>query len=171
MISSWEDLAEKKRNHLASLIPEPWRIPVGQLPDPSERNMVAFMEKCGLLNSEEYMITQLTLEQLANRIATGNLTAIQVCQAYCHRAAIAHQLVNCLVEINFEDAMEQAKKLDEFYQNHGKPVGPLHGIPVSLKDQFRVKGLESSIGYIARLGQFDDDESVLTECLRRTGTN
>lgn len=35
--------------------------------------------------------------------------------------------------------MAQAKELDAYYERNGKTVGPLHGLPISLKDQFRVK--------------------------------
>ena len=36
-------------------------------------------------------------------------------------------------------ALAQAKALDAYYEKNGKTVGPLHGLPISLKDQFRVK--------------------------------
>lgn len=36
-------------------------------------------------------------------------------------------------------AIAQAKELDAYYEKYKKPVGPLHGLPVSLKDQMRVK--------------------------------
>lgn len=36
-------------------------------------------------------------------------------------------------------ALARAKELDDYYAKHKKPVGPLHGLPISLKDQFRVK--------------------------------
>lgn len=38
--------------------------------------------------------------------------------------------------------------MDLFYKAHGKPKGPLHGLPVSLKDQFHVKGVETTMGYV-----------------------
>lgn len=166
---TWEESATKKRATLAALIPEPWRLTSDQLPAESERSVIAFVEKSNLLTAEELSITELRVEQLAQKIANGECTATEVCQAYCHRAALAHQLVNCLSEINFRAALEQARELDDYFQTHGRTVGLLHGVPVSLKDQYRVKGLESSIGYISRLNQFDEEESVLTECLRRAG--
>ena len=130
---------------------------------------ISFCRQSKLLTNEELNITELNVESLAKKIAAGEYTAVQVCQAYCHRAAIAHQLVNCLVEINFNDALRQAQELDEYYQKNGKVIGLLHGIPVSLKDQFRVKGLESTIGYVGLIGQIDEEESIITECLRRAG--
>jgi amidase len=36
-------------------------------------------------------------------------------------------------------ALARAKELDQHLEKTGKPVGPLHGLPISLKDQFRVK--------------------------------
>ena len=38
-----------------------------------------------------------------------------------------------------EMALAQAKELDDYFEKHKKPVGPLHGMPISLKDQLRVK--------------------------------
>jgi amidase len=36
-------------------------------------------------------------------------------------------------------ALARAKALDEYLEKNKKPVGPLHGLPISLKDQFRIK--------------------------------
>ena len=36
--------------------------------------------------------------------------------------------------------------MDEYLAKHGTIVGPLHGLPVSLKDQFPIKGLETTMG-------------------------
>lgn len=60
-----------------------------------------------------------------------------------------HPKVNCLTEIFFEEALTRAKECDEYLAKHGKPIGPLHGLPISLKDSFNVKGQHSTIGYIS----------------------
>lgn len=86
--------------------------------------------------------------------------------------------MNCLHEIFFEEAIEDAKRLDAFFEENGKPVGPLHGLPVSLKDQFHVKGVETTMGYVGWIGTFEgkkDDprrgtvESELVRELRNLG--
>ena len=56
--------------------------------------------------------------------------------------------VNCLHEIFFDAALADAQRLDDYYTEHKKPIGPLHGLPVSLKDQFHVKDVETTMGYI-----------------------
>ena len=165
----WQEDTEKKRKALAALIPEKWRIPSSQLPPESQRSVISFFEQNNLLSTEELTITRLTLRQLAWKIASAEYTAMQVCQAYCHRAAIAHQLVNCLLEISFDAAFKRAKELDEYFQKHGRTVGLLHGVPISLKDQFRVKGLECCMGYVGWLGMVEEEDSLFTECLRKAG--
>lgn len=55
--------------------------------------------------------------------------------------------------------------LDDHYTKTGKPLGPLHGLPVSLKDQFHVKGVETTMGYVGWINTFQgktDDPRYLT---------
>lgn len=63
--------------------------------------------------------------------------------------------LHCLHEIFFDAAIADAKALDEYYAKHGKPIGPLHGLPVSLKDQFHVKDVETTMGYVGWIGTFE----------------
>ncbi|CAF4555030.1 unnamed protein product, partial [Rotaria sp. Silwood2] len=165
----WEELVAKKRKALAELIPEKWRIPADILPADSQHSVISYPETSSLLSDEELTITQLTVKELVEKIASRKYSAVQVCEAFCHRAAIAHQLVNCLVEIFFDAAVERAIELDDYLFKEGKTVGPLHGVPISLKDQFRVKGVECSMGYVAWLGNIDEEESVMTTLLRKAG--
>lgn len=57
--------------------------------------------------------------------------------------------VNCLTEIFFDEALERAKACDSYLAEHGKPMGPLHGLPISLKDSFNVKGYQTTIAFVA----------------------
>lgn len=67
--------------------------------------------------------------------------------------------------------MDQAAKLDEYFKINSRPVGPLHGLPISLKDQFRVQNTETSLGYISHLGPKESvaSESYLVKKLRELG--
>lgn len=62
---------------------------------------------------------------------------------------------NCLHEIIFEDAPEQAGELDEYYVRSGRTIGPLNGLPVSLKDQIHVTNAETTVGYDGWLDTFE----------------
>lgn len=66
---------------------------------------------------------------------------------------------NCLHEIFFSAAIEDAKAADTHLATHNQPLGPLHGLPISLKDQFHVKGVETTMGYVGWIGTFQGDAS------------
>ena len=81
-------------------------------------------------------------------------------------------------EIFFDAALADAERLDAYLAENKKPTGPLHGLPVSLKDQFHVKGVGTSIGYVGWIDSFQgikDDprkgvfESELVKELRALG--
>lgn len=81
-------------------------------------------------------------------------------------------------EIFFDAALEAAKELDEHFAKHKAPIGPLHGLPVSLKDQFHVKGVETTMGYVGWIGTFQGKkgtglekvyESDMVQDLRKLG--
>lgn len=55
-------------------------------------------------------------------------------------------------EVFFDQALERAKYLDDYFAQHKKLYGPLHGLPISLKDQFHVKGVDTTMGYIGWIG-------------------
>lgn len=63
--------------------------------------------------------------------------------------------VNCLHETFFDAALADAAALDTYLATHKKPVGPLHGVPISLKDQFHVKNVETTMGYVGWIGTFE----------------
>lgn len=76
---------------------------------------------------------------------------------------------NCLTEVLFDEALQQAKKLDAEFTSTGKLKGPLHGIPITLKDQFNVKGVDSTLGYVGRSFQPASEDAVLVQILKDMG--
>jgi amidase len=59
---------------------------------------------------------------------------------------VVHQLTTCCTEIFFEDALAEAKRLDDHLEKTGKTVGLLHGLPVSVKDVVDIQGQDTSLG-------------------------
>lgn len=74
-------------------------------------------------------------------------------------------------EFNYDDALKRAASLDQYYRVHQRPLGPLHGLPVSLMDRFNVTELDSTCGYISCIGKIkkEADEGVLVKQLRSLG--
>lgn len=58
---------------------------------------------------------------------------------------------SCLTETFFDQALERARYLDARLAREKAPVGPLHGLPVSLKDSFQVEGVDTTIGFVSFL--------------------
>ena len=69
----------------------------------------------------------------------------------------------------FSEALEQAKALDQYYATNGRTIGPLHGLPVSLKDNFNIMGKPSSIGFTSWAAEPMQHESIIVEILRDLG--
>lgn len=76
---------------------------------------------------------------------------------------------NCLTETCFARALETAEARDEHLARTGKPVGPLHGLPVSLKDNFNLKGLDATVGFASHVDDPAAYDSTLATILEQAG--
>ncbi|KAK1149674.1 hypothetical protein N8T08_005227 [Aspergillus melleus] len=152
-MSTWQEKAEIKRLAAASKIPSDWRLPDSTLSAlTTDSNVLDIPRASGLLSPRELEITDTTdATLLLSNLAAREYTAVEVTTAFSKRAAIAQQLVCCLTETFFDEALERAKFLDEHLARTGKTVGPLHGLPISLKDSFNVVGQHTTLGFISFL--------------------
>ncbi|KAH1434323.1 hypothetical protein KXX32_000503 [Aspergillus fumigatus] len=176
-ISGWQHKVAQKQQECLQKIPAEWKIPESllsslQLPLAENRNDLIqgdAVRKAGILTERELQITeQYTVSGLLSALADGRLTSLEVTLAFSKRAAVAQQLVNCLTETMFPEAQERAKYLDEL-KVQGKSAGPLHGLPISIKDLFHVKGTHASIGMISFLDEKSTDNSPLIDILLSLG--
>ncbi|KAJ5225850.1 Amidase [Penicillium chermesinum] len=174
---TWRIRSDAKRQAILDAIPQKWRL-TEPVPPPTEVRDVTGSYICKYLDAQEIEITESDAVDIAAKTTTGQWSAVKVTEAFCHRAALAHQLVSCLHEIFFDAAIEDAKKLDQYFAEHKAPIGPLHGLPVSLKDQFHVKGVETTMGYVGWINTFQGipndprrgtEESELVRELRSLG--
>ncbi|KAJ5689465.1 hypothetical protein N7462_003857 [Penicillium macrosclerotiorum] len=174
---AWEERVAKKRQDCANKIPEAWRIPDNflanfQTPLVDHKNNLIQNEairKSGILTENELKITEnYNVSKLLSALASGTLTSSEVTLAYCKRAAVAQQLVSCLTETMFEEARQRARYLDDL-RAQGQLAGPLHGLPVSIKDNFHYKGTEATIGMVSFMDQISPENSPLVDILIKLG--
>ena len=162
----WKEIGARKQKELQDKIPQEWKI---KTPPADMYNVIEY----GLshLSNGERQIVEGTATEAIENLRSGKWTSVQVTSAVCHAAAIAHQTTNCLTVIMFEEALARAKEVDDQFVKTKTPVGPLHGLPISIKDCFSVEGYDSTIGYIAYTNQpaSREDESVVTRRLRAAG--
>jgi Asp-tRNA(Asn)/Glu-tRNA(Gln) amidotransferase A subunit family amidase len=76
---------------------------------------------------------------------------------------------NCISEPLFRTALDRARYLDDYFKTHQKLIGPLHGIPISVKDQFHVKGVDTTLGYVGRSFKPSSDAAMMVTILENLG--
>ncbi|KDB20646.1 hypothetical protein H109_07399 [Trichophyton interdigitale MR816] len=155
---AWEEKAATKRAVTLAKIPEEWRLTEEQIKDAKAQRQLAGAYFQGFLTDEEKKITGEESTEIVGKIKSKEYSALQVANAYCKAAAVAHQITSCLHEVFFDQALERAKYLDDYVEKHGKTMGPLHGLPISLKDQFHVKGNDTTMGYVGWIDTFEGDK-------------
>ncbi|KAH8698737.1 alpha-glucosidase [Talaromyces proteolyticus] len=153
---NWESLVAAKREELQKSIPNAWRLTGKQLKLFSQKgiNLVAadVCRKSGILSESELDITEnYTAQELLQKLAAGEVSALETTTGFCKRASIAQQLLSCLTETFFPKALERANFLDDYLRREGRVYGPLHGLPVSVKDSFDIEGVLSTVGYVSFL--------------------
>ncbi|KAF5384166.1 hypothetical protein D9615_003363 [Tricholomella constricta] len=164
---TWQELVAEKKLRQQASIPKEWILT--NLPSQSELNITEFPEACGLLSAKDIEITNTHVGGLLEKLASAQWSSMEVTTAFSKRAIIAHQLTNCLTEIFIDRALARASELDAHLKATGKVVGPLHGLPISLKDQISLKGIESTMGYVSWIGKYAERNAVLVDALEALG--
>ncbi|KAK2746972.1 hypothetical protein FQN57_002544 [Myotisia sp. PD_48] len=168
MGQNWKDVSAIAQKRRDDAIAKFWAIPdinEAELPN----DLRAYPRTSGLLSAEELEITNADTATLLQRIKDGKLTSVVATTAFCKASVIAQKLTNCVTEVLFNEGIERAKYLDDYLQKTGKTVGPLHGLPVSLKDNFMTPPYPSSIGMSVWANEPTDKESALVTTLRDLG--
>lgn len=146
---NWQDLALQKHNAILDAIPTEWRLSPSLLTN-QPRNLLTPSFLQPLLTPLELEITTSPVRTLLTHLANGHWTSLAVTSAFAHRAAIAHQLTNCLAEFPLAQALATARALDAHLAQHPKqPLGPLHGLPISLKDSVNIRNVPTTLGFVS----------------------
>lgn len=86
----WQSIASSAQQSVLNAIPEKWRL---STKDPSLLDVRSVPETCGLLTPKQLAITENTATQLLQKLRSGTWSSFEVVEAFCGRAALAHQLV------------------------------------------------------------------------------
>ncbi|KIV87398.1 hypothetical protein PV11_02947 [Exophiala sideris] len=133
------------------------------------KNLTEFSLSSGYYTNEELAIIQSEADVILEKIRTKSWTALEVAQAFCKASALAQELTNCVTEVLYAEAVERAKYLDVYLARTGKTIGPLHGLPISLKDCFVTAPHPSSIGMAAYANEPLQKDTLLVTILRDLG--
>jgi amidase len=164
---AWRETARQKRQQQASSIPVGWRLKT----IPSDfKDCRPVIEACGILSAKELEITNTTEgPRILHNITSRTWTSEAVATAFCKRAAVAQQLIGCCTEMFFEKAIRCAIELDEYLARTGKPIGPLHGLPISLKDSYDIEGEDTTLGWVGLVGKPALEDGLAVQQLKSLG--
>jgi amidase len=120
--------------------------------------------------TEPFDIMETTIGQVHTAYKSGKLTAHQLVQAYLDRINAYDKQgpkINSIITLN-PKALEEADKLDERYKNSGF-VGPLHGIPVLLKDEIDTVGMPTTLGSVLFKDYQPPSDAFVVARLKKAG--
>src|ERR1700748_300433 len=115
-------------------------------------------------------LTQASIADLEKAMADGRLTAEKLTQLYLARIKAYDKqgpAINAVITLN-PDALKTARALDAERKAQG-PRGPLHGIPVILKDNYNTADLPTTAGSFLLKGSIPPDDAFLVKKLRAAG--
>ncbi|RFU28927.1 hypothetical protein B7463_g7421, partial [Scytalidium lignicola] len=178
LVKSWQEIAKEAQDHreaslaqvklgLPDLFNEFERAPRSIQSDPSKG--VAMKYAGAVLHPRDVLITEMLPENLITALATGKLSATDVTTAFLRRAVVAQRVTNCITELLPEQALARARYLDDYLFEHKKPIGPLHGLPISVKEMIGMKDLGLNAGYVAWWGRTASEDAHVLRILWDAG--
>lgn len=113
-------------------------------------------------------ILELNTATLRDRLADGSLTAVEVAQACLARIDAREPEVQAWVWLDRAAVLRDAKALDAHHAAHG-PVGPLHGLPVGIKDVIDTAGIPTENGCKLDVGRIPTADATVVTKLKAAG--
>ncbi|MEY3038005.1 MAG: hypothetical protein RL143_572, partial [Pseudomonadota bacterium] len=111
---------------------------------------------------------QTTALALRERMRAGELSALDVVNAYIQQVEAREGDIQAFSWFDAGYARQQAEQLDQ-YRMRGLPLGPLHGIPVALKDIINTKAIPTENGTNIDKGRVPAEDAIIVQRLRSAG--
>jgi amidase len=105
---------------------------------------------------------------VAKAIRRGEISSLELTELMFKRIDTINPRINAVVTLMREEALARAKEADAA-RAKGTFFGPLHGVPVTIKDAFEVKGVRTTAGNPAFKDHVPTRDSTVVERLRRAG--
>ena len=113
-------------------------------------------------------IFSLKVEELASKIKDAQLTSVEISEAYLERIKKFEKDVKAWVHFDKKLLLEKAAESDE-HRRSGKPLGPLHGIPIALKDILGTVDMPTECGTVIRKGKSFSQNAEIVDLLLSAG--
>ncbi len=123
------------------------------------------------MNSRPFRLQEATIADIHSAYSSGALTCRKLVEMYLHRIEAYDEAgpeLNSIVTIN-PGALEEAEALDRSFGETGAFVGPLHGVPVLVKDQAETEGITTTFGSVAFSDYVPEEDATTVRRLREAG--
>ena len=117
-----------------------------------------------------FNLLEATIDDIQSAYKSGQLSARQLVQMYLDRIEAYDKkgpAINAIITLN-DRALDEADQLDAKFQALGF-VGPLHGIPILIKDQADTKGMPTTLGSLLFQNYYPDRDAFVVEKLKKAG--
>ncbi|KAI6236983.1 Fatty-acid amide hydrolase 2 [Aphelenchoides besseyi] len=139
------------------------------------------------LTQEKHVVTKppadslvlISAVELVKKIRNREITATNVIESYIQRIEVVDTRIHAVVQKNYDDARERAKEVDALLDSLDKnseeyrkliETKPLLGVPFSIKDQFLIKGLRTTVGMTCfRNMPLAEEDAEVVKNLREAG--
>jgi amidase len=131
--------------------------------------LLALQLSCATSEAGEgrFNIVEATIPQMQEAMESGEITSRQLVEMYLQRIALYEDKVNATITVN-ANALVEADRMDA-ERKAGKVRGPLHGIPIALKDNVLTKDIPTTGGALVFEGYLPPYDATLTTNLREAG--
>jgi len=106
--------------------------------------------------------------QIADLVRTRSVSPVEVVEAHLAQIERLNSKLNAYVQVDTEGALQAARSAAQDIAS-GKEIGPLHGVPVSIKSSIEVAGLRCEAGTKLRVGHVAQTDAPLVQRLRAAG--
>ncbi len=110
-----------------------------------------------------------TATRLGGAIRKGKLSSAEATEAHLHRIATLNGSINALVVVDHEGAIKAARAADRARSRKGARLGPLHGVPITIKEAFDVAGLRTTASHPPLKDNVAASDASLVARLRAAG--
>jgi Asp-tRNA(Asn)/Glu-tRNA(Gln) amidotransferase A subunit family amidase len=113
-------------------------------------------------------IFSLSTNELVTKMREGQISSVEVCKIYIERISKFEKNVKAWNFFDKKILLEKAEEADE-YRKSGKPLGPLHGLPIAVKDIFGTYDMPTECGTIFRRKKSAAQDSEVVNLLKNAG--
>lgn len=114
-------------------------------------------------------LTFLTAHRLADLIREHKVSSVEVLENHLNQIAKHNQSLNAIVTLDEDQARRRAREADESLAR-GEIWGPLHGVPVTIKDVFETKGMRTTSSFKPLASYVPQQDATVVARLRAAGS-